>query len=97
MTAEALAEVRNRTVQHAQVYGTVGLSEAEADREALLLEVERLHGQLDQLLADSQKLNALECAGVDNWEGYSEAIELLDEWQKEDEQARQQDGGGSDG
>lgn len=28
----------------------------------------------EQLEADSKMLNALEAAGVDNWEGYSEAL-----------------------
>lgn len=33
----------------------------------------------EELLEDSQKLNALECAGVDNWEGYGYAMELMEE------------------
>lgn len=31
----------------------------------------------DQLNADSSMLNALEIAGVDNWEGYDYALESL--------------------
>lgn len=32
---------------------------------------------LDQLIQDSMKLQALEEAGVNNWEGYSYAMEIL--------------------
>lgn len=31
-----------------------------------------------------QFLSALESAGVDNWQGYSHAYEILDEWKEED-------------
>ena len=31
-----------------------------------------------ELLKDQEKLRALEQAGVDNWEGYSNAMEILD-------------------
>ena len=37
-----------------------------------------------QLIKDQKKLRALEQAGVDNWEGYSEAMEILQE-EKPDE------------
>lgn len=30
-----------------------------------------------QLIADNEKLTALESAGVDNWEGYDDAMEIL--------------------
>lgn len=33
--------------------------------------------ELEQLQADSRKLAALEEAGVDNWEGYGYAMEIL--------------------
>jgi len=33
----------------------------------------------EQLLEDQQFLRALQAAGVDNWEGYAEAQEILDE------------------
>lgn len=33
----------------------------------------------EMLLEDSRFLNALRAAGVDNWDGYSEAFEFLDE------------------
>lgn len=33
--------------------------------------------EYDQLLADQAKLRALEAMGVDNWSGYSEAMEQL--------------------
>ena len=32
----------------------------------------------------SLMLTALESAGVDNWQGYSHAFEILDEWKEED-------------
>ena len=32
------------------------------------------------LLDRDQKLCALEAAGVDNWEGYDEAMNILEEW-----------------
>lgn len=35
--------------------------------------------EYDQLLRDQRFLNALCAAGVDNWEGYSEAINMMDE------------------
>jgi hypothetical protein len=34
----------------------------------------------EQLIEDQKKLNALESAGVDNWEGYDEAMEFLDDY-----------------
>ena len=39
----------------------------------------------EQLLDDSQWLAALESAGVDNWERFEFAMELLAEWNQEDE------------
>ena len=35
--------------------------------------------EYESLLEDSKKLTALENAGVDNWEGYHYAIELMQE------------------
>ena len=35
--------------------------------------------EYDSLLKDSEFLQALRGAGVDNWEGYSCAIEMLEE------------------
>lgn len=40
--------------------------------------------EYEQLLNDKQWLSALECAGVDNWCGYSEAKDMLDEWENEE-------------
>lgn len=34
---------------------------------------------LEELRADSNKLRAMEAAGVDNWDGYSYAMEILGE------------------
>ena len=35
--------------------------------------------EYESLLQDSKKLSALEGAGVDNWQGYDEAMELIRE------------------
>ena len=35
--------------------------------------------EYESLLEDSEKLSALEAAGVDNWEGYDCAIEMMNE------------------
>lgn len=49
--------------------GCIGISEAEYDR-----------------LADRDRwLCALECAGVDNWDGWDAAKDMLAEWDAEDE------------
>ena len=36
-----------------------------------------------ELLDESRFLHALQAAGVDNWEGYSYAYDLLEEWDSE--------------
>lgn len=36
--------------------------------------------EYNQLLNRDQELCALEAAGVDNWEGYDEAMNILKEW-----------------
>lgn len=38
--------------------------------------------EYDKLFNDSEFLNALRAAGVDNWEGYSEALKLIQEDEK---------------
>ncbi len=38
-----------------------------------------------KLLDDSRLLDALRAAGVDNWDGYDYAQELLEEWEKEND------------
>ena len=38
----------------------------------------------EALLDRDQKLRALIIAGVDNWEGYEEAMNILKEWNGED-------------
>jgi hypothetical protein len=35
--------------------------------------------EYDMLLDSQAKLSALECAGVDNWEGYNEAMKIYRE------------------
>jgi hypothetical protein len=41
--------------------------------------------EYDQLVEDQQFLHALQNAGVDNWEGYDYALELLEKDEGEDE------------
>lgn len=41
-------------------------------------EVQRLQARLSGLEEDSAVLRALEAAGVDNWDGYSDALSDLD-------------------
>ena len=38
-----------------------------------------MQSEYDSLCQDSMKLRALEEAGVDNWEGYSEAMAMLED------------------
>ena len=40
--------------------------------------------EYESLLEDSNKLLALEGAGVDNWEGYDEAMDMMREMNEED-------------
>lgn len=42
-------------------------------------EVKRLNGIIEELEEDSLFLSCLEGAGVDNWDGYSYALEMLEE------------------
>ena len=35
--------------------------------------------EYDRLVKDSEFLECLQCCGVDNWEGYSEAWKMMDE------------------
>lgn len=44
-----------------------------------------LEKELAAARKDQQWLDALEAAGVDNWEGYSHAHEILREWGGDDE------------
>jgi hypothetical protein len=41
--------------------------------------------EYDELIYDQMKLIALEGAGVDNWEGWDDAMEILEEMKKEEE------------
>jgi len=38
--------------------------------------------EYDRLLEDSNFLSALRAAGVDNWSGYGEAFDILEEWEE---------------
>lgn len=42
--------------------------------------------EYNELKKDSEKLNALECAGVDNWEGYEIAMSYLCDEEEENEE-----------
>jgi hypothetical protein len=44
-----------------------------------LVEYETMNYEIQRLQADSEKLDALEQAGVDNWEGFSQAMDILAE------------------
>lgn len=50
---------------------------------SLLTEIKELKEENAKLVEDSAFLCALDAAGVDNWEGYSRAHEILEEWQQE--------------
>ena len=39
--------------------------------------------EYESLLKNEEWLAALECAGVDNWEGYDEALHIMKEWENE--------------
>lgn len=38
----------------------------------------------EELLDRVNLLEALECMGVDNWQGYGDAYELYNEWKEQD-------------
>lgn len=41
--------------------------------------------ELDEIVKNETELSALKYAGVDNWEGYDVAMNMIDEWDKENE------------
>ena len=41
--------------------------------------------EYSELIEDSQFLAALRAAGVDNWNGYDHAIDIVSEWDSEDD------------
>ena len=41
--------------------------------------------EYNELIEDQKFLRALQAAGVDNWEGICVAIDILDEWNKEED------------
>ena len=47
------------------------------DRKRLREENSKLQNSHAELVAAQKKLNALETMGVDNWDGYDEAMEML--------------------
>ncbi len=54
------------------------LVEARAAVPSLVAEVSRLRAELAESESDVALLRALEAAGVDNWEGYDEAIQSVE-------------------
>lgn len=54
------------------------IAHARADVPALLAEVRRLRARVAELEGDAALLSALQAAGVDNWEGYDDALERPD-------------------
>lgn len=48
-----------------------------------LLYADDLDTHIDTLMEDSMFLAALETAGVDNWDGYEYAQEIMDNWVEE--------------
>lgn len=54
--------------------------------ETLANEITISQREYDQLVKDSETLQALEQCGVDNWCGYDEALALMREWAEEDDQ-----------
>ncbi len=42
--------------------------------------------EYQKLVADGMKLDALEAAGVDNWDGHEHAMDILREWQEDAEE-----------
>lgn len=41
------------------------------------LALAQLNPQVARLVRDSEFLNCLQAAGVDNWDGYAEAVEMM--------------------
>lgn len=58
---------------------------------AVIAEIEKLTERNEYLEERDSLLCALESAGVDNWSGYDQALELLDEWN--DEEDDEEEGG----
>jgi hypothetical protein len=60
------------------------LKEQEAINKTLQDEIDRLHRLNAELEDDALFLSCLEGAGVDNWDGYSYAIEMLEQIKNEE-------------
>jgi hypothetical protein len=56
--------------------GTVNIRKRESD----LITISKK--EYDELIKDRNKLSALKSAGVDNWEGYDTALDILEEMEK---------------
>lgn len=54
--------------------------------DASSLECMEIQAYLEQLDYDSLFLEALQQAGVDNWEWYDEACNLFEEWQQDEDE-----------
>jgi hypothetical protein len=53
------------------------IAHARTDVPALIAEIRRLRARVTELEDDASLLTALQAAGVDNWEGYDDALERL--------------------
>ena len=62
------------------------LNESEKTCTELRKQIITLENEVIVLGEDVRFLNALEAAGVDNWEGYGTAQEILEEWDAEEEE-----------
>lgn len=82
MTPERLAELESMSDaidsddRESACYARDGLEDAIPE---MLMEIKRLTARNARLQRDSDWLACLEAAGVDNWEGYSVAVEIRDE------------------
>lgn len=43
-------------------------------------DIENFFAEYEKLQADSWELNCLEAAGVDNWSGYDDAMQMMEEF-----------------
>lgn len=56
---------------------------SEWELDEIIMDVKALEESIENMSEDVDLLNALQCAGVDSWDGYEGAQELLELWQQE--------------
>lgn len=66
---------------------TMGMTIANLERQLSDLKIQNktLEEENTKLQDRNQLLCALECAGVDNWGGWSDAQDMIDEWNNDEE------------